>query len=263
MADCSGHDREKPGDPTVHNRGPTGPASAEGLNPQGSGWSPNGSRSGAAAGEDRAPIRRHPEGDTERHSLLLKLLRVAALVVLLLVALVTTYALVTFVLHVAGGGSVRSADWGTVLIYFAADGLAFFGVVRLIRVRRRLFSGEVRGLQTRQEVDMPGRTITVWSFRLERYDKNGNRLSPVPVEMRARRFRGSISDGDWLEMRGRLRFGGTLSATRAWNRTTGARVKGKGVGKVGCSFLVLAAIFVFLIILFFLVRACGRHAPNF
>ncbi len=65
----------------------------------------------------------------------------------------------------------------------------------------------------------------VWSFRLERQDEAGNRVPPVPVEMRARSFEGFISGGDLVEVDHRWSPGRTLPPRRVHNVTTGAVVK--------------------------------------
>ncbi|NUR69675.1 MAG: hypothetical protein HOU81_02545 [Hamadaea sp.] len=82
-------------------------------------------------------------------------------------------------------------------------------------------SGVVTGLQQRQE--MAGRTyFQVWNFRLERRDAQGGPLPPVPVEMRARSFRGQIANGDVVEIPSSSR------PMRLKNLTTGATVKARG-----------------------------------
>jgi hypothetical protein len=69
--------------------------------------------------------------------------------------------------------------------------------------------GEVRNFTTRTET-AAGRSKnpfapmtsqeTIWDFRLERYDENGNRLPPIPVQMRGESFSGSIQDGDTVRL---------------------------------------------------------------
>lgn len=76
-------------------------------------------------------------------------------------------------------------------------------------------TGEARGVTQRVE-----HAEQVWTLRVERHDRHGNRLQPVAVEMRGERFDGSVSDGDWIEVTGRWREG-TLVADRVANVTTG------------------------------------------
>ncbi|MFF4796218.1 hypothetical protein ACFY2M_42740 [Streptomyces sp. NPDC001276] len=86
----------------------------------------------------------------------------------------------------------------------------------------------------------------VWTFRIERYDNAGNRILLMPVEMRARTFEGSISDGDWVRARGRVRSG-TLRITRLENLTTGAFVRARGLSKAE---VVVVCIFVLAFLAF-------------
>lgn len=100
--------------------------------------------------------------------------------------------------------------------------------------------GEVRGLQQRSE----DRDQSVWDFRIERFDAVGNRLPPVPVQMRSSSFAGGINDGDRVEVSGRWAPGETLRPRRLRNLTTGALVGsryGSGVGLVVA--IVVAAAF--------------------
>src|SRR5262245_37349608 len=58
-------------------------------------------------------------------------------------------------------------------------------------------SGDVRGFQTRTESRGPQHPqYIVWTFRVERFDSDGNQLPPVPVEMRSKSFQGFINEGD-------------------------------------------------------------------
>lgn len=85
-------------------------------------------------------------------------------------------------------------------------------------------SGQVRSLQQRTEFTGQGQGRQVVTFRLERHDAAGNRLQPVPVELRGTSFRGSLNDGDWVQVQGRQR-GGTIYARAVRNLTTGGAVK--------------------------------------
>jgi Double zinc ribbon len=90
--------------------------------------------------------------------------------------------------------------------------------------------GEVRGFQARQETHTDAFTnkttnTIIWTFRLERYDKTGNRLQPVPVEMRGRSFEGFINDGDLIGVPGKWKEGRTVRPDCVSNLTNGAMVQ--------------------------------------
>lgn len=90
--------------------------------------------------------------------------------------------------------------------------------------------GQVRGIQLRSEYRGESQSEVIWTFRVERYDNRGNRVLLVPVEMRGLTFEGSISDGDWVRTRGKMRSG-TLCVDQLENLTTGASVRSKRVPK--------------------------------
>jgi hypothetical protein len=97
-------------------------------------------------------------------------------------------------------------------------------------------------MQQRTESMGQQNSRTIWTFRLERYDSNGNRLRPVQVEMRGLAFEGSLSDGDQVRVTGRWRDG-TVRADRLENLTTGALVRAKSYKGV-----MIAALVVFLVV---------------
>jgi hypothetical protein len=120
-----------------------------------------------------------------------------------------------------------------------------------------VFVGVARAVHERAEgASDPPRIV--WTFRLERYDEAGDRLQPVPVEMRGRSFEGAISEGDTVEVYGRWRDGTTLRADRARNRTTGAVVTAKGYGKL---WLLLIPLVIGLAIIAVLILI-GIHETN-
>lgn len=99
--------------------------------------------------------------------------------------------------------------------------------------------GMVRGVQMRIE-QRNEMAPSVWTFRLERYDDSGKRVMLVPVEMRGIGFEGSIHDGDWVRVNGRMRAG-TLHAKHLHNVTTGADVR---VARTPKWLLVLVVAFI-------------------
>jgi hypothetical protein len=108
--------------------------------------------------------------------------------------------------------------------------------------------GQVRGLQTRTEPLNQNHTLTVLAFRVERYDESGDLAQLVPVEMRGYEFRGSLHDGDWVRVHGKI-SDGTMRSNRVDNRTTGATVVAKDVSKFakGCGIIALVAVCAFIL----------------
>ncbi|MEV5551195.1 hypothetical protein AB0L35_34525 [Streptomyces sp. NPDC052309] len=105
----------------------------------------------------------------------------------------------------------------------------------------------MRGAQVRSEYQGQHHFEVVWTFRVERYDAFGNRISVVPVEMRGLTFEGSLNDGDRVRAHGRMKSG-TLRVARLENLTTGASVRAKGVPKavLVIAYIMIAAIVAFI-----------------
>jgi len=98
--------------------------------------------------------------------------------------------------------------------------------------------GEVRGFHERTEQGPSGQygsraPTTIWTFRVERY-QDGNRQSPIPVEMRSARFKGFINDGDTVELPNHWREGQLMRPKRIFNVTIGAEVKAVRQSIWGC-----------------------------
>jgi hypothetical protein len=88
---------------------------------------------------------------------------------------------------------------------------------------RRGLVGVARDVRTRtQELDQ------VLTFRVDRFDEAGRSLQSLPVEMRGRRVRGFISDGDWVELGSHWREGELLQPARVRNLTTSSSVQARG-----------------------------------
>ena len=111
----------------------------------------------------------------------------------------------------SAGASGGQNGWSNCFPKFAASGNRIIGDVREFRPRN----------QREGQLNME-----IWSFRVERYDASGNRLQPVPVEMRGERFDGSISEGDWVELPGEWKPGQVVHPDQVKNLTTGATVRG-------------------------------------
>ncbi|MFI8344799.1 hypothetical protein ACIF8W_32700 [Streptomyces sp. NPDC085639] len=84
----------------------------------------------------------------------------------------------------------------------------------------------MNGFRSLREQWGNGGSEDVWHFRLTRHDEDGNALQPVPIEMRALSFSGSVSNGDQVRLSGRWRDG-TLRVDELRNLTTQARVHNK------------------------------------
>jgi hypothetical protein len=109
--------------------------------------------------------------------------------------------------------------------------------------------GEVRGFQNRTESRGPQYpTHIVWTFRVERHDEHGDRLSAVPVEMRSKSFEGFINEGDRVEIPGRWREGQLVRPRRLRNLTTGALVRARGAAN--WKMFVKVVFFIALLALF-------------
>jgi hypothetical protein len=116
--------------------------------------------------------------------------------------------------------------------------------------------GEAHEYRPRSE----GTAFTVWSFRVDRYDKSGNRLPPVPVEMKGLQFDGSLSEGDWVEVPGAWKPGEVMKPTRFNNLTTGATIKSKTpflfkISQVIAFVIALVVIAIFIGIAIFIIAS--------
>lgn len=90
--------------------------------------------------------------------------------------------------------------------------------------RRGETVGEARAVQMRTEQYGQNQIRNVLTFRLERHDREGNRLPPVSVEMRGLSFEGVLVDGDWVSVSGKWRDG-TLTARKLRNLTSGGTLR--------------------------------------
>jgi hypothetical protein len=86
------------------------------------------------------------------------------------------------------------------------------------------FSGVVRDLRHRDRDDA-GNPMTVVDFRIERHDASGNRLAPVPVQMRGQSYSGAVNNGDEIQVTNANWRDGTLRVTDLHNLSTGASVR--------------------------------------
>jgi hypothetical protein len=119
--------------------------------------------------------------------------------------------------------------------------------------RRRGVVGTARRVRMRSE---PYKRQTVLSFVVE---TESNEL--VPVETTFRRLRGSVEEGDLVEVRGRRRRG-TIVPKHVRNLSTGAAVEGKGFTlgfKVLVTALCLGAIGFGAFFVLVILQSAGTH----
>jgi hypothetical protein len=109
--------------------------------------------------------------------------------------------------------------------------------------------GEARGVQIRSE-PRPNGSIDILTFRVERFDQQGDRLAPIPVEMEGT-IRGVLNEGDKVEINADWKAGQTLAPKRFRNLTTGGEVGiptvglgGRILGYVVIAFIALIAVTV-------------------
>ena len=132
------------------------------------------------------------------------------------------------------------------------------------------FTGVVRDLQYRGERWGEHSETAIWNLRIERYDAGGNRLAPVPVEMRGDSFSGSVINGDVIRVKGSWR-GCALRVEEFDNLTTGAQVRAMPTPRLPVAVLMIllgSIIFMFFspFIVFFifivLVSFAGGAGPG-
>lgn len=118
--------------------------------------------------------------------------------------------------------------------------------------------GQVHGFRERTETRGSGNPFAqhtptiVWTYRLERYH-DGERLDPIPVEMRGHSFTGLINDGDEIMINKKWRKGKMLRTNRVFNLTSGAEVK--TLRRISANTIAHIVFYIFLaaIIFFWLV----------
>jgi len=116
--------------------------------------------------------------------------------------------------------------------------------------------GVARAVQQRAEQSSLGnRSMTIWTFRVERYDAEGHALPPIPVEMRGANFKGVVTEGDWVEVGRKWSPGRVVHTRSVRNLTTGGELRRTGL--LGALF-GLAIFLVFLVIFIVFVIAIWK-----
>ena len=97
--------------------------------------------------------------------------------------------------------------------------------------RRGALQGVARDVQLRTEQYQSAQsqeTEQVLTFHIDRVDDAGGTLPPIPVEMRGRHLRGSVNDGDWIDVGDNWHEGDLLQPRAVLNLSTGVRVRARG-----------------------------------
>lgn len=138
------------------------------------------------------------------------------------------------------------------------------------RAGSRWPTGVVRALRERTEQRGWGHQMSqthVVTFRVERFDPAGRQLTPIPVEMRGKRFYGSLSDGDWVQVRSRWRPGRHLTVRKVRNLTVSGTFRARrwsgGMVATAVVFLLVlaAALAIFINVLSGMVGGPGIVEP--
>ena len=74
---------------------------------------------------------------------------------------------------------------------------------------------------------MAQQNMQIYSFRVETFDAQGNRQTPVTVEMKGLSFEGSLNEGDQVEINKKPRPAKAIKVKRLMNLTSGAVFKAK------------------------------------
>jgi hypothetical protein len=138
------------------------------------------------------------------------------------------------------------------------------------RAGSAVIQGTARAVQQRSVGTQASREIL--SFRVEHYDSMGNRLDPLPVEMRGgpgERIVGQVNESDQVEVRGTW-HNGSLRAATIINLSTGAVVQTRSPwdessGGLRVAFILVPVVIVMIIaaiVIFFTgVFGVGPHSP--
>ena len=115
--------------------------------------------------------------------------------------------------------------------------------------------GEVRGL--RQRTERVHHSVTnepidqqVWTFQLERHQE-GQRLPPIPVEMRGYTFSGVLNEGHIVRLdQSTWHEGQTIRTNHVYNITLNTPLLAKGKDNTGNIIVAIVMLVIFLAIFF-------------
>jgi hypothetical protein len=126
---------------------------------------------------------------------------------------------------------------------------------------KKSIRGLVRGFQSRTEswtraLDKVSVSRTVWTWTVADFDENGNPLPQVPVEMKAKLFKGFVADGHDVEIAEAYRPGVVCRPSRVYNHSTQSWVTGRGSGGVA---MTLFVVLIVLGVIMFIMTRVGGH----
>lgn len=123
-----------------------------------------------------------------------------------------------------------------------------------------LIRGMVEGLQVRMEPSQwQYPSVTIWDFRLERHDTEGNPMSRVQVEMRGWSFVGSINNGDWIEIKDEWQEGEIVRPHQVHNLSTSTMVTAKGPSSIKKIAIIAFIVFWLAVAVFIVSTALSHH----
>ena len=103
---------------------------------------------------------------------------------------------------------------------------------------------------------MGSRYGSVWDFRVESWDAAGVSQQSVAVEMRGVEIKGSVGDGDWVEIQGHWKPGEVFIVRSLTNLSQNAQVVVDGYGErhpvktLTKIFIILVGLGIFVVIAF-------------
>jgi hypothetical protein len=120
-----------------------------------------------------------------------------------------------------------------------------------------MIQGEARGVDRVAPTQADPRSVL--TFRVERFDDDGNRELLASVEMRGLRITGSVKEGDRVRVLSAKEENGTVVATKVANETTRAVIIAHGwsgpskwlIGVAVGVFIAITVAAVYLIVLAF------------
>lgn len=113
--------------------------------------------------------------------------------------------------------------------------------------------GEVEGFRERTET-VRGQQRYIWSFRLLRFDSQGNRLHPLTVEMSGRSIKGGLREGDRVRLPMDPPARGSVQVSRLENLTDRTAVRAVGASPLE----VLVLVIPLALILFWLLALLSK-----